>query len=105
MTQFALVMTHPPDQCPTSNETIRKQFLNRAPDIQRLAKKSGVEFLAGPIISMEHKSVSIVKAGNVEAIREFLLDTGMIQWNSIEILPGVSMEEAREEIEKLKPIY
>jgi len=105
MTQFALIMTHPPDQCPTANETIRKIFLNRAPEIPRLAKKSGVEFLAGPIISTEHKSVSVVNAANVEAVREFLLESGMIQWNSIEIIPGVSMDEAREELEKLKPIY
>ncbi len=105
MEQFALIATHPPDQCPTANETIRKAFLNRAPEIPKLAEKHGVEYLAGPIITTEHKSVSIVKAESVEAVRQFLLDTGFIQWNSIEVLHGISMEQAIEEINKLKPIY
>ena len=55
MEQFALIMSHPPDQCPTSNETIRKQFLNTAPEMEKLGKKLGVEFLAGPLISTEHR--------------------------------------------------
>ena len=105
MEQFALIMTHPPDQCPTANGTIRKQFLNTGPELPKLGKKLGVEFLAGPLISTEHKSVSIVKAQNVNAVRDFVIESGMIQWNSVEILHGVSMEQAVEEINKLKPIY
>lgn len=105
MDQFALIMTHPPDQCPTSNETIRKQFLNTGPEIERLGKKLGVEFVAGPLIGTEHKSVSIVRAKDVKALRDFILESGLIQWNSVEVMPGISMKEAAEEIEKLKPIY
>ncbi len=105
MEQFALIMTHPPDQCPTANETIRKHFLNGAAEIPKLGEKLGVEFLAGPLITTEHKSVSIVKAKNVESVRKFILESGMIQWNSVEVMHGVSMEEAIEELNKLKPIY
>ncbi len=105
MEQFALIASHPPDQCPTANETIRKHFLNRAPEIPKLAEKHGVEYLAGPIITTEHKSYSIVKAENVEAVRNFLLESGLIQWNSVDVVHGVSMEKAIEEIHKLKPIY
>lgn len=105
MEQFAVIMTHPPDQCPTANETIRKHFLKGAAEIPNLGKKLGVEFLAGPLITTEHKSVSIVKAKNVEAVRSFIIESGMIQWNSVQVMHGVSMEEALEEINKLKPIY
>ncbi len=105
MEQFALIMTHPPDQCPTANETIRKHFLKGAAEIPNLGKKLGVEFLAGPLITTEHKSVSIVKAKDIEAVRGFIIESGMIQWNSVEVMHGVSMEEAIEEINKLKPIY
>src|SRR5438876_6677288 len=59
MEQFALIATHPPDQCPTANETIRKFFLNRSPEMTKIAEKLGVEYLAGPIITTEHKSYSI----------------------------------------------
>src|SRR5438309_1071976 len=62
MEQFALIATHPPDQCPTANETIRKFFLNRSPEMTKIAEKLGVEYLAGPIITTEHKSYSIARA-------------------------------------------
>ena len=105
MEQFALIATHPPDQCPTANETIRKFFLNRSPEMTKIAEKLGVEYLAGPIITTEHKSYSIVKAKNVEAGRNFLIESGLIQWNSVDVVHGVPMDQALEEINKLKPIY
>ena len=105
MEQFALIATHPPGQCPTANETIRKFFLNRSPEMEKLGKKLGVEYLAGPLITTEHKSYSIVRAKNVEAVRNFLVESGLIQWNSIDVVHGVTMDQALEEINKLKPIY
>ena len=105
MEQFALMATHPPDQCPTANETIRKFFLNRSPEMTKIAEKLGVEYLAGPIITTEHESYSIVKAKNVEAVRNFLIERGLIQWNSVDVLHSVPMDQALEEINKLKPIY
>jgi hypothetical protein len=74
-------------------------------ELPTLGKKFGVEILAGPIVSTEHKSVSIVKAPNAKAVRDFVMESGMIQWNEIEIMNGVPLPEAVEEISKLKPIY
>ncbi|TLZ56097.1 MAG: hypothetical protein E6K12_02575 [Methanobacteriota archaeon] len=71
----------------------------------KTAEKHGVEYLAGPIITTEHKSYAIVKAKNVEAVRNFVIESGLIQWNSVDVVHGVSMEQALEEIDKLKPIY
>src|SRR3989442_12236976 len=89
--QFAIIASHPPDQCPTANETIRKFFLNRAPELPKLAERLGVEYLAGPIISKEHKNVAIVRAKNVELWRNLAISGGMIHWNSVEILHGGPM--------------
>jgi len=46
-----------------------------------------------------------VKAKNVEAVRNFLIESGLIQWNSVDVVHGVTMDQALEEINKLKPIY
>jgi len=73
--------------------------------MEKLGKKLGVEYLAGPLITTEHKSYSIVRAKNVEAVRNFLVESGLIQWNSIDVVHGVTMDQALEEINKLKPIY
>ena len=103
MTQYVLVMTHPPDQCPTANSKVRKLFLSA--DIPGLARKAGVKIVAGPLITTEHKAVAVVDAKNVESVRAFVINSGFIQWNSVEVLAGVSIEEAKQEIESLDPIY
>src|SRR5437764_9465538 len=103
MEQFALIATHPPDQCPTANETIRKFFLNRSPEMTKMAERLGVEYLAGPIITTEHKSYSIVKAKNVEAGGNFVIESGLIQWNSVDVVQGVAMDQALVEINNRKP--
>ncbi len=98
-------MTHPPDQCPTANKTVRNLMLSSANELPALGKKHGIEFLAGPLITTQHKSVSIVKAPNERAIRDFVLESGFIQWNQIEVTHGVALEEAIQEINRLKTIY
>src|SRR5207253_8104163 len=105
MEQFALIATHPPDQCPTANETIRKFFLNRSPEMTKIAERLGVEYLAGPIITTEHKSYSIVKAKNVEAVRNFLIERGHLQWNSVDVVHRVPIDQALEEQHKHKQIH
>src|SRR5437879_10464661 len=102
MEQFALIATHPPDQCPTANETIRKFFLNRSPEMTKIAEKLGVEYLAGPIITTEHKSYSIVKAKNVEAVRNFLIESGLIQWNNVDEIHGFPLAQASERFNEFK---
>lgn len=105
MAQYVLVMTHPPDQCPTANSTVRKLWMGGATELPKLAKRLGIKFVAGPLISTEHKAVAIVEAEKVEAVRNLIIEGGFIQWNSVEVLPCVTMEEAFQEVEKLKPIY
>src|SRR5207247_6916396 len=80
-------------------------FLNRSPEMTKIAERLGVEYLAGPIITTEHKSYSIVKAKNVEAVRNFRIERVLIQWNSVDVVHGVPMDQPLEENNKLKPIY
>jgi hypothetical protein len=98
-------MTHPPDQCPTANSIVRKLALNGANELPKLARKHGIQFLAGPLVSNAHKGVAIIKAEKVEAINEFLQESGLIQWNSIEVIPSQPMDEALKGLDTLKPIY
>lgn len=105
MSQFAIVMTHSSDQCPTSNGTVRKLAQGLADELPRLTKKTGVKFLAGPLVSTEHKTFAIVEAESVEAVRDFIMESALIQWNSVEVVPGRPMADTLKEIEKLKPFY
>jgi hypothetical protein len=105
MAQFVLVMTHPPDQCPTANATIRKLVINQSSELPRLAKQHGVKFVAGPLVSNEHRGFAIIEADKIEGVNEFVTMSGLIQWNSVEVIPTQTMAEGMKQIEALKPIY
>lgn len=102
---IVLVMTHPPDQCPAANSTIRKLSANTASEFPKLAKKHGIRFTAGPLATNEHRMFAFVEAEKIESINDFLIDSALLQWNSIEMIPGQPVESGLKEIEKLKPIY
>ena len=76
-----------------------------ATELPKLAQKLGVKFLAGPLISSAHTSFAVVETEKVDAVRDLVLQSGLIQWNSIEIVPSITMEQAIVEVEKLTPIY
>jgi len=105
LAQFALILTHSSDQCPTANSKVRKMFEATGPKIPILGQKLGVKFLAGPLVSTEHKAVGIVEAKDIGAVRKFIIQSGLIQWNNVELMHGVSMEEAGKEIASLTQIY
>jgi len=104
MPQYVIRMTHPPDQCPTSNAKIREMFLKGAPELPQLAQRLGITFLAGPlIIGAEHEGVAVVEAGNLETVQEFVLRSGLVQWNSVRVSQAMSVQEAIQSIEKVPP--
>ncbi len=46
-----------------------------------------------------------MEAQKVEAVRDFVMQSGLIQWNSVEIINVITQEEAIKEIAALTPIY
>ena len=105
MSQFVLDMTHSSDQCPTSNATVRKLANALAGELPRLTKKTGVKIIVGPLVTTGHRSLAFIEAASVEAVRDFVFESALIQWNSVEILPGRPMDQTLKEIDSLKPIY
>ncbi len=105
MATLVLEMTHAPDQCPSANSVIRKMTATLGDEMPRLSKKFGLKFVAGPYVTNEHRMVAIVEAAKVENVSDFLIESGLLQWNSTHITPAQALGEGIEQINKLKPIY
>lgn len=102
---FVLLASHAAEICPTANAKTRELLLKRAPEMPALAARLGVKIVAGPFVSREHISVVVVEAAKAEAVDQFISESGMAQWNSVRILPSLSMEEGMREVQALKPIF
>ena len=102
---FVLLASHDAAICPTANTKTRELLLTRAPEIPALAKRLGVNLVAGPYVSREHLTVVIVEAAKAESVDQFISESGLAQWNSVRILPSLTMEEGMKEVQSLKPIF
>jgi hypothetical protein len=105
MALFVLIATHTSDQCPTANEKARKWFASDPAPMVALMKKLGIKPLVGPLVSTQHRTFLVVDAPKVEAVRDFIMQGGLVQWNSVEMINVIPQEEAIKEMATLTPIY
>jgi hypothetical protein len=59
-----------------------------------LGLKLGVRPVLGPFIRAEHRGFTEGEAWKVEAVRDVVIQRGLIQWKSVEIINVVAQEEA-----------
>lgn len=102
---FVLLATHTPDTCPTSNSKMRDLLSKIAPEIPNIAAKAGVKIVAGPFVNREHTIVAIVDSDKADNVDRFLVETRLGQWNSVRILPSLTIEEGMQEMQTLTPIF
>lgn len=76
-----------------------------APEIPNYAKQAGVKIVAGPFVSREHLSVVVLESDRMEAVDQFIMQSGLEQWNSVRVLPSLTMQEGMSEMNKTKTIY
>jgi hypothetical protein len=70
-----------------------------------LLTKHKVKLLSGPhIMGLSHKIVAVVEAPSVEAVQDFGMEAGLVQWNEIDVFPSWNMEEAFKLAASLEPI-
>ena len=104
MAQYVVRLVHPPDQCPSSNAKVRDRAVKGASEAPRLAQQHGIRFLAGPLVlDSEHEGLAIVEAASVEAIHNFVAETGLMQWNAVRVTLAIPMEESMKELARIPP--
>ena len=103
--QYVVLAQHSADICPSSNAKVRKKAMDLAGQVAALTNKHKVKLVSGPhVLGLSHKMVVVVDAPSVEAVRDFGMEAGLVQWNDVEIHPSWNMEEALKRIAALEPI-
>ncbi len=97
---FVLLGTHTADVCPLSNSKTRDLMLQTAPQMPSIAEKSGVTMVAGPYVSDEHLVVTVVEADKAENVHQFVAGARLNQWNTVRVVPSLTVEEGMKEIQE-----
>jgi len=105
MSTFAVIAEHPPDLCPTSNAQTRQIMKEGAGQIPQLAEQLGLKIVTMRIFGPEHIILAVVEADDIDPVREFALQSRLMQWNTVKINATYSMEEALGLIDQVEPIF
>jgi hypothetical protein len=105
MATFAVIAEHPPDLCPTSNSQTRKMLKEGAGQIPQLAEQLGVNIVTLRVFGPDHIILAVVEADDIESVREFILQSRLIQWNTTKIHATYSMEETLVKVDTLEAIF
>jgi hypothetical protein len=102
---FVLLATHNAEVCPLSNSKTRDLMLETAPQIPSIAERNGVTMVAGPYVSDEHLVVTVVEADKADSVHQFLSDTTLSQWNTVRVVPSLTIEEGMKELQGSTSIF
>jgi hypothetical protein len=105
MATFAVIAEHPPDLCPTSNAQTRQMLKEGARQIPQLAEQLGLKIVTLRIFGPEHIILAVVDADDIDSVRNFALQSRLMQWNTVNIHATYSMEEALPLIDSVEPIF
>ena len=100
-----MIADHPPDLCPTSNAQTRQILKEGAGQIPQLAGQLGVNIVTLRVFGPDHIILAVVEADDIDSVRDFALQSRLMQWNTVKIHATYSMEEALGLIGSVEPIF
>jgi hypothetical protein len=105
MATFAVIAEHPPDLCPTSNAQTRQILKEGANQIPQLAEQLGVDIGSLRIFGPDHVILAVVEADDIDSVRNFALQSRLMQWNTVKVHATYSIEEAVAMIDEVEAIF
>lgn len=105
MATFAVIAEHPPELCPTANAQTRQMLNEGAGQIPQLADKLGVNIVTLRVFGPDHILLAVVEAKDIEVVRDFVLHSRLIQWNTTKIHSTYSMDEALAKADDLPTMF
>lgn len=105
MSTFAVIAEHPPDLCPTSNAQTRQIMKEGAGQISQLAEQLGLSIVTLRIFGPDHIILAVVEADDIDSVRNFALQSRLMQWNTVKIHATYSIEEAVTMIDEVEAVF
>lgn len=105
MATFAVTAEHPPDLCPTSNAQTRQILKEGAGQIPQLAEQLGINILTLRVFGPDHIILAVVEANDIDPVRDFALQSRLMQWNTVRIHATYSIDEALAMLDTVEPIF
>lgn len=103
--EYVALASHSPEACPASNAKVRERTQQAMGTLEEVGKKYQVKLKSAHVLGPKHLIVFIFEAAGIEAVRDFIRESGIIQWNDVELYPSQTMQDAMQSISSLEPIW
>jgi len=105
MPQYAILQSHPPDNCPMTNKAVREFALKNLPELPAKAEKAGVKVLLNIHLDPAHKAMLLLDAPSAEVARDLLFDSGFMHFTEMEFYLVTPIEELIQKTVDLPTVY
>lgn len=101
--RYGLTMTHPPNICPLANKASREIAVAGWKQIPEVSKKYGVKIVNFDHFDPQHLVIATIEAENIEAVRDFVMEIGLMAWNELKINPLTPVSEFMDHMDEAPP--
>jgi hypothetical protein len=105
MPQYAVIQSHPPDNCPMTTKSVRDFVSKQFPKNQELANKLGVKVREELHLDPDHKAFILFDAPNAEAVRDYLVQGGYIHFSNLSFYLVTPIAELLKQLDQMPTIY
>ena len=92
--EYVALLRHSLESCPASNAKVRERAEQAMGKLEEVGKKHKVRVKSNHVLAPTHVVIFILESPNIEAVRDFLEEGGVTQWNDTELYPSQTMQEA-----------
>ena len=96
MPRYVLFADHNPEICPASNARTRTRMMEglNPEHAEKVAQSLGLETVFGPVhLDPSHRTLCVFEGESIEAVNKWVIETGLFQWNTVEVSALTSIEE------------
>jgi hypothetical protein len=105
MPQYAVIASHPPDNCPLTNKAVREHFRQAWGQIPTIAAQHSVKVLTAIHLDPNHKGFILFEAPNAEAVRDFLVQAGFLHFLEIDFHLVTPLDALVQQMDNLPTIF
>jgi hypothetical protein len=103
MSKYVLLADHSPDLCPSANARTRARAMDGlGPEsLPKAMAEFGITFVVEPMhLDPSHRTMAILEASDIESVVRFVNETGLSQWNTVEVCPTTPIAELMATVEE-----
>jgi hypothetical protein len=105
MPRYGILASHEPNSCPGANQQVREFAEAILVRMDEISKKHGVEM--GELLHLDpsHMTFGTATAPSIEAVRDFVLEACLDQWNNVQVYPVTPVQELMQVMAERPRLY